>query len=408
MVKISLKKESKVKKQKQKQKQSQKVVVNIGTNVLKSKRRRKASGPIEKKAINKQQTPTTINVPQALSNVSHPPNSMSEFVKYLKESERQKEKNKENEKKPNELEKEKKEENRSKDLTKEEVQDNFSNVFTTSKLPPSYFEKPIAFDTVFSKPKDYETLFEKIKKEVDLRDGNPNTGNLSFADAFAIPFAEVYVPPSTSIFNEPKKATLDDILQNTVVTDAEDPVIEQVLEEMPENKIVIYGPERAGQTATATEQIINPIDNSIPPPPPFRFNKPLPTIRMADIIAANAKPLSLTQISQKEKERESRLKAFESKKPLLIEAQTTQVDEDESKNKSYQGDSPELREFKDLLKGLKNKDMGNLLIKNNIKGPNGKNYTVNKSGVNIGSKSASKQYLSEALLQAFNEGKIAK
>ena len=35
MVKISLKKESKVKNQKQKQKQSQKVVVNFGTNLLK-------------------------------------------------------------------------------------------------------------------------------------------------------------------------------------------------------------------------------------------------------------------------------------------------------------------------------------------------------------------------------------
>ena len=112
--------------------------------------------------------------------------------------------------------------------------------------------------------------------------------------------------------------------------------------------------------------------------------------------------------------REARLKALEPKKPLLaIELQTSQSDaedtikllenllkpdkkkdddDDESKNKSDQGDSLELRAFKDLLKGLKNKDMGNLLIKNKIKGPDGKNYTVNKSGVNIGSERASKQY----------------
>ena len=102
MVKISLKKESKVKKQKQKQKQSQKVVVNIGTNVLKPKRRRKASGPIEKKAVNKQQ-PSNVYIPQPLpiSQSPQPPNSMSEFVKYLKESEKQKEVAQEKEKKKN-------------------------------------------------------------------------------------------------------------------------------------------------------------------------------------------------------------------------------------------------------------------------------------------------------------------
>ena len=79
--------------------------------MLKPRRRRKASGPIEKKAVNKQQ-PSNVYIPQSLpiSQSPQPPNSMSEFVKYLKESEKQKEKEKEKEKKPNELEKEKKEE----------------------------------------------------------------------------------------------------------------------------------------------------------------------------------------------------------------------------------------------------------------------------------------------------------
>jgi len=442
MVKISLKKESRVKKQKQKQKQSQKVVVNIGTNVLKPKRRRKASGPMEKKGINKQQ-PTTVYIPQSLPVMQspQPPNSMSEFVKYLKESEKQKEKEKEKEKKPNELEKEKKEEERSKVLTTDEVQDNFSTVFSTSKLPPSYFDrpivydstsklppsyfdKPIVYDTVVNKPTDY-SIFDKLKKEADLRDENPNSGILSFADAFRS-------PSTTNIFNSGSKQTINDIIQNIeppeeipeLIIRAEDPVIDEVLEELPENKIVIYESQKVGQTGTATAQLINPIDNSIPPPPPLRINKPLPTIRMADIIAENAKPLSLTQISEKERARQARIDKFDKKKPLLAIEEAVlpeftkeelenykkyfqQVEKNDDDNKSLvQEDTPELRAFKDLLKGLKNRDMGNLLIKNNIKGPNGKNYTVNKSGVNIGSERASKQYLSEALLQAFNEGKI--
>lgn len=433
MVKISLKKETKVKKQKQKQKQSQKVVVNIGTNVLKPKRRRKASGPIEKKAMNKQQTPTTINVPQALPITQPPKESMNELINYLKQAEQRKEAIKEREiKKSNELEKEKKEEKRSEVLTRDEVQDNFSTVFPSSNISsltsgkltaePNIFSNLSSLTTsgtatpsLLSRPVDHNLLFESLRREADLRTENPNSGSISFdtfnsnvsIDSFSSALSSE--PSTTSLISEPKKQTLDEVLKDTVVTAAEDPVIEQVLEEMPENQIVIYGPQKVGQTSTATEQIINPIDNSIPPPPQLRINKPLPTVRMADIIAANSKPLSLTQISQKEIEREARLRALEKKKPV-VEPEIAQVkdDDDESKNKSDQGDSPELRAFKDLLKGLKNKDMGNLLIKNKIKGPDGKNYTVNKSGVNIGSERASKQYLSEALLQAFNEGKIAK
>ena len=422
MVKISLKKESKVKKQKQKQKQSQKVVVNIGTNLLKPKRRR-PTGPIEKKVANKQQTPT-INVPQALPITLPPKESMNELINYLKQAEQRKEAIKEREiKKTNELEKEKKEEKRSEVLTRDEVQDNFSTVFPSSNISSltSGTSTPL-----LSRPVDHNSLFEALSREADLRSENPNSGSISLSTSSSIPF--LITPPTTSLISEPKQQTLDEVLKDTVVTDAEDPVIEQVLEEMPENQIVIYGPQRAGQTATATGQIINPIDKSIPPPPPFRFNKPLPTIRISDIIAENAKPLSLTQISEKERVREARLKALEPKKPLLaIESQTSQADaedtikllenllkpdkkkeENESKNTLDQEDSPELRAFKDLLRGMQNKDMGNLLIKNKIKGPDGKNYTINKSGVNLGSARASKQYLREALLQAFNEGKITK
>ena len=451
MVKISLKKESKVKKQKQKQKQSQKVVVNIGTNVLKPKRRRKKSGPIEKKGIDKQQPSGPVYVPQSLPVLqsSQPPNSMSEFVKYLKESEKQKEKEKEKEKKPNELEKEKKEAQRSKVLTKDEVQDNFSTVFSTSKLPPSYFDKPIVYDTtsklpplppsyfdkpivydtVVNKPTDY-SIFDKLKKEADLKDENPNSGILSFADAFRS-------PSPISIFNSGSKQTINDIIQNfeppeeipELIIRAEDPVIDEVLEELPENQIVVYGPQRAGQTGTATAQFINPIDNSIPPPPPLRINKPLPTIRMADIIAANAKPLSLTQISQKERVREARLKAVEPKKPLLLESQSSQAEaedtikllenllksykkkEEDDDNKSLvQEDSPELIALKSKLtdKNFSRKDMVNLLSKNGITEKDGLKYKIQNNNVKLGSYPTTRTGLSEHILTEFNAGRITK
>ena len=424
MVKISLKKESKVKKQKQKQKQSQsqKVVVNIGNNVLRPKRRRR-TGPIEKKAINKQQTPT-INVPQALPVVMQPPKeSMNELINYLKQAEQRKEAIKEREiKKSNDLEKEKKEENRSKDLTRDEVQDNFSIVFPSSNISSltSGTSTPL-----LSRPVDHNSLFEALSREADLRSENPNSGRISFSTSSSVPLSSSV--STTSLISEPKKQTLDEILKDTVVTAAEDPVIEQVLEEMPENQMIIYGPERAGQTATAT---MNIIDNSFQPPQ-LRINKPLPTVRMADIIAANAKPLSLTQISQKEKEREARLKAFESKKPLLIEAQTTQADaedtikllenllksdkkkdddDDESDNTLDQGDSPELKALKAKLTDHKflRKDMVNLLSKNGITEKDGLKYKVYEKNVNLGSNSTTKTALTEHILEEFKAGRITK
>ncbi len=127
MVKISIKKEEKTIKprQKQKQKQSQKVVVNIGSDVIKPKRRRTGKTLQKNKVINKQQTtPTQINVPQALPIQQQPQQqSMNELIKYLKESEKQKEIIKEKDQRINELEKDKKEKEKSKILTPEEVQE---------------------------------------------------------------------------------------------------------------------------------------------------------------------------------------------------------------------------------------------------------------------------------------------
>lgn len=416
MVKISLKKESRVKKQKQKQKQSQKVVVNIGTNVLKPKRRRKATGPIEKKAVNKQQ-PSNVYIPQSLpiSQSSQPPNSMSEFVKYLKESEKQKEVAQEKEKKKsNDLEKEKKEENRSEVLTRDEVQDNFSVVFPSSNI--SSLTTSGTSTPLLSRPINQNSLFEALSREADLRSENPNSGKISLSSSDSNPLLSSV--SSTSLVSGASKQTLDDILQNTVVTAVEDPVIDQVLEELPENQIIVYGPQRAGQTATATQKgtAPNPIDGTIPP---FLrpMNNPLPAVSLKDIIG----PLSE---SQAERARQARIDKFDKKKPLLAIEDAVlpeftkeelenykkyfqQVEKnDESQNLQEQEDTPELVAFKDRLKGMLNKDMGNLLIKNHIKGPNGKNYTVNQTGVNLGSVRVPKQRLSEALISAFNEGKI--
>ena len=132
MVKISIKKEEKTIKPKQKQKQSQKVIVNIGKDVVKTKRRRAPRKGIEKKnVVNKQQTtPTQINVPQALPIQQQPKiEPMNELIKYLKENETQKEIIKQKDQKINELEKDKKDKDRSKILTEDEVQDTFSTVF---------------------------------------------------------------------------------------------------------------------------------------------------------------------------------------------------------------------------------------------------------------------------------------
>ena len=84
MVKISIKKEKKTikakpkQKQKQKQKQSQKVIVNIGKDVVKPKRRRAPrKGPEKSRAM----TTPNIIIPQAM-----PQNSMGEIIRYIKES----------------------------------------------------------------------------------------------------------------------------------------------------------------------------------------------------------------------------------------------------------------------------------------------------------------------------------
>jgi len=189
MVKISIKKEEKTIKprQKQKQKQSQKVVVNIGSDVIKPRRKRAPRQALQKnKVVNRQQTtPTQINVPQALpiNQQQQSKDSMNEFIKYFKESETQKELIKEiikeKDKKINELEKDKKDKDRSKDLTREETQDDFSRVYSNSNI--SSITNSGTATPRLSYPVDPTELYDLLRKEADLRGGNPNSGNITFS-----------------------------------------------------------------------------------------------------------------------------------------------------------------------------------------------------------------------------------
>jgi hypothetical protein len=55
---------------------------------------------------------------------------------------------------------------------------------------------------------------------------------------------------------------------------------------------------------------------------------------------------------------------------------------------------------------MTNKEMGQLLRDNNIKGSNGKNFTINQRGASLGSSTQSKESLKNYLLKAFNDGLI--
>jgi hypothetical protein len=149
---------------------------------------------------------------------------------------------------------------------------------------------------------------------------------------------------------------------------------------------------------------------------------------MADIIAANAKPLSLTQISEKERVREARLKAVEPKKPLLAIEEAVlpeftkeeledykkyfqQVENnDESQNLQEQGDSQELEALKAKLTdpNFSRKDMVNLLSRNGITEKDGLKYKIYEKNVNLGSKSTPRTALTEHILKEFNAGRITK
>ena len=174
MVKISIKKEEKTikPKQKQKQKQSQKVIVNIGKDVMKPKRRRAPRKELEKnKIVNRSTATPNIIVPQAM-----PQNSMGEIIRYIKESEQQKEMIKKQEKN-NELEKDKIKPVRP---TEEKAQSQFSSI---NSQTISSLTSGTATPNPLSYPIDLDLLFDKLMRVADLRGENPNSGSVSLSSS---------------------------------------------------------------------------------------------------------------------------------------------------------------------------------------------------------------------------------
>ena len=532
MVKISIKKEEKTVKprQRQKQKQSQRVVVNIGSDVIKPKRRRAPRQALQKNNIvNKQQTtPTQINVPQALPiQQQQPKDSINEFIKYFKENESQKEAIKvilkEKDQKINELEKDKKDKDRSKDLTKEEVQDDFSRVYNNSNI--SSLTNSGTATPLFSKPVDPSQLYDLLRKEADLRGGNPNSGNISFSTLQSKPQSSnstltSYSPSSNSSQNTlttlatnntnqsnlssffdrsnrnedlstymtksppkdptetkmqspseylstymtkspPKdptetkmKSKYDELFEDEldaqqvvspeVVPAKEDPVIDEVLEEIePENKIVVYGKQRAGSTsATATEQLIG-IDNSSKEPFTRPINKPLPRINLKDVISeveglrGNKSDIREARLKFLEPERPQRsikqsiddepvdiptftaeeMKAYKEKTKETRQAESTTPEPDnEAVGSSIEG-YDEFQKYitdkeKKRKKEITNGTLGKMLIKNKITDPTtGKVFVLdsyNRVHVKGNSTALNNTQLTELLLNNYKPGFVYK
>ena len=165
--------------QKESQSQSQNIVVNVGSNGVIAKRRATRQALQKNNVVNKQTTPTQINVPQALPIQQQPKESMNELIKYLKDNEKQKEIIKEKDQKINELEKDKKDKERSKVLTEDEVQNDFSNVYSNSNI--SSLTNSGTATPRLSYPVNSNDLITALRRETDLRNENPNSGQVSFA-----------------------------------------------------------------------------------------------------------------------------------------------------------------------------------------------------------------------------------
>ena len=180
MVKISIKKDKKAIKgkpkprQKQKQKQSQKVIVNIGSNAVRT--RRAPAQTLQKKAANNQTPTPNIIVPQAM-----PQNSNNEILRYIRESEQQKEVIKKQEK-TNELEKDKikAKEKKTTIIPEEDAQSQFSSV---NSQTISSLTSETATPNPLSRPVNSRSLFDALIKIADIQGENPNSGVVSLSSS---------------------------------------------------------------------------------------------------------------------------------------------------------------------------------------------------------------------------------
>jgi hypothetical protein len=450
MVKISVKKEKNTRKQtqKQKQKQTQKVIVNIGKEVIARKRRAPRQSLQKNSVSNKQQqTPTTVYIPQSMPVVMQPqpPNSMNEIINYLKQSEGRKQVAQEKEKN-NELETDKKkDEERSKILIPEEVQDNFSNVYNSSNISSltnsvNRISPNISGSStpILSYPVNPQSLYESLIRIEDLNGGNPNSGNLYVVrdsetqtqTPLLSSFGTQTKKPSLSSFGtQTQKPSLSSFGTQTdkvadLITAVEDKEITETLKQLPENQLIIRRPQKTKGTSTATAVVnINPIDNTIPA---FLrpINKPLPRIYAKDLIRPG------TTKEQEEIMRQARISKLD-KKPLQIEDEPTNIpnfteDElnaykqsmkeakkaaEESKQAAEDDeDENEIDPNEEKIKSMDIKQLGKLLINNNIKSTDGKSYKMSADNkrVLLNGKIQLKQNLSEVARANYKDGKITK
>ena len=203
MVKISIKKDKKRKtkpRQKQKQKQTQNVVVNIGSNTTRAKRRSTGQALEKNKTVIKPQPTPTINVPQA-NPLYKQSDSTGEILRYIRESEQQKEMIKKQEKN-NELEKDKIKK-ASGIPTEEKAQIQFSLVnsqnissITSGTATPNPLSTPLNFRSL-------QNALGALIDRADIEGENPNTGRISLSTYNPNPLSQ-NVSSNSSIIPQPE------------------------------------------------------------------------------------------------------------------------------------------------------------------------------------------------------------
>jgi hypothetical protein len=204
MVKISIKKDRKPKtkpRQKQKQKQSQKVIVNIGSNAVKA--RRATTQPIQKNVANKQIPTPNIYVPQS-NPLYKQSDSTSEILKYIKESEQQKELIKKQEK-SNELEKDKIKK-ASTVPTEDKAQVQFAMVNNTQDISGLSSGNATPHFNPLSTPLNFRSLQNALGVLIDRADiegENLNTGRISLSTYNPNPLSQ-NVSSNSSIIPQPE------------------------------------------------------------------------------------------------------------------------------------------------------------------------------------------------------------
>jgi hypothetical protein len=196
------------------------------------------------------------------------------------------------------------------------------------------------------------------------------------------------------------------------------PIIEQeqVIEPEPQpllmiepepTALIINEPQKAQTTATATQLLLG-MDNSSIPPTIKPFREALPQINKEYI--QNLPGLRISDEETK-KQREARVKKFDTPKIEQEKPQTKAPPPKAEEIISPEDETPNTPKDPRLveIERLTITQMGELLMKNNVKGPNNQPYTKSLDGkrVLLSGKNQLKQPLSERFKQAYNDGLIS-